>query len=269
MTATQTRAPHSNTSAPLPLYLYGKKPTRVDADGPALRVRIADTAPLRYPLVRIARIIAGPRVEWQATALNLCQQHGLPIVFLDAAGEPTGYLLPAQNKASRLDDVIEEMLDRADWPLHYTPWLRAQRMQLLHTWLHARQTTGHLTQHHEYQELVRQHVYRPETEPVSYPHESVQAGAITAYVLQILHRSGLKPRYWGDNGSVLELAQDIGQLLALTLHLEMHGMGSTLHGDNATLLRILHSFSHQMIEQLPRMLGSLHRHFKTQLEAWR
>lgn len=268
MTATQTRAPHVDTRAPLPLYLYGKKPTRVDADGPALRVSIADTAPLRYPLVRIARIIVGPSVEWQANALQLCQQHGLPIVFLDSAGEPTGYLLPAQSKPSRLDDVIEEMLDRADWPMHYSPWLRAQRMQLLHDWLHARQTDGHTTQHHEYRELVRRHVYQPETEPVSYPHESVQAGAITAHVLQTLHHAGLKPRYWGNNGTALELAQDIGRLLALTLHLEMYGMGSTLHADNATLLRILHSFSQHMIDQLPRLLGNLHRHFKTQLEEW-
>jgi hypothetical protein len=269
MTATQTRAAHVETRAPLPLYLYGKKSTRVDADGPALRVRIADTAPLRYPLVRIARIIVGPRVEWQANALQLCQQHGLPIVFLDSAGEPTGYLLPAQSKPSRLDDVIEEMLDRADWSMHYSPWLRAQRMQLLHDWLHARQTAGQTTQHHEYRELVRRHVYQPETEAVSYPHESVQAGAITAYTLQTLQRGGLKPRYWGDNGSVLELARDLSQLLQLALHLEMYGMGSSLHGDNATLLRILHSYSQQMITQLPRLLGSLHRHFRAQLEAWR
>lgn len=268
MTATQTRAQHANTSAPLPLYLYGKKPTRVQTDGPALRVNIADTAPLRYPLVRIARIIVGAKVEWQADALAVCQQQGLPIVFLDTAGEPTGYLLPAQGKPSRLNDNIEEMLDRADWQLHYRPWLRAQRMQLLHAWLQTRQTAGHTILHSEYRELVRQHVYRPETEPTGYPHENVQAGAITAYVLQTLHHAGLKPRYWGDNGTALELAQDISHLLALALHLEMYGMGSTLHADNTTLLRILHSFSQHMIEQLPRLLGSLHRHFKTQLEAW-
>ena len=261
----------SQTSAPtqrLPLYLYGRQPTQVNADGPALRVCIVGKAPLRYPFARIARVISGPGVEWQAAALAACQRDGLPIVFLDAAGEPTGYLQPVQSKASRLHSVIEEMLGRPDWAMHYSHWLRAERMNLVQAWRRARQTAGKDVIEDDFRELVRQNVYRPETEVFAFPPHSVEGGALTACALQAVHRAGLQARYWGDHGQPLELAAGLTRLLSLALHLEMHGLGASLHGDNAALLRVLHSFGPRTGELMHHLLGSLHRRFRTQLETW-
>lgn len=252
----------------LPLYLYGKAPTQVGADGPALLVRVAHKAPLRYPLSRLSRIIAGARVEWRADALAACQREGLPIVFLDSAGEPTGYLTPIQAKPSRLDHVIEEMLDRADWALHYSHWLRAERMALAQAWRRERLAAGREVDEDDFRELVRQHVYRPESEAHTFPPGSPQAAALAAHVLQTLRQAGLKPRYWGQHGEALELAGDLTRLLGLALHLEMRGLGSSLHGEEAALLRVLHGFAARLNPLLPQLLGSLHRRFKSQLEAW-
>ncbi|MDP2834114.1 MAG: CRISPR-associated endonuclease Cas1 [Pseudomonadota bacterium] len=253
----------------LPLYLYGQSPTQVSANGPALLVRITQKAPLRYPFARLARVIAGPRVEWQASALSACQHEGLPIVFLDGAGEPTGYLQPVQGKPSRLDSVIEEMLDRADWPMHYSHWLRAERMDRVQGWHRARLAAGREVDEDDFRELIRQHVYRPESESFLFTQSSPQAGALTAYSLQALHQAGLKTRYWGSHGDPLELAGDLTRLLSLALHLEMHGLGAGLHGDNAALLRVLHSFGPHIDQLLPHLLGSLHRRLKSLLEEWR
>jgi len=261
----------SRTSPPtkrLPLYLYGRQPTQVNADGPALRVCIVGKTPLRYPFARIARVIAGPRVEWQATALAACQHEGLPIVFLNAAGVPTGYLQSVQGKTSRLHSVLEEMLGRPDWAMHYSHWLRAERMNLLQAWRRARQAAGKDVIEDDFRELVRQHIYRPETETLDLPPHSIEAGALTACTLQTLHLAGLQPRYWGGHGEPLELAADLARLLGLVLHLEMHGMGASLHGENAALLRVLHSFGARLSEHLSHLLGSLHCRFKTQLETW-
>jgi len=268
---TQVAAParHASTAQRLPLYLYGQSPTQVSADGPALRVCVAHKAHSRYPFARIARVIAGPRVEWQASALAACQHEGLPIVFLDGAGEPTGYLQPAQGKPSRLNSVIEEMLDRADWAMHYSHWLRAERMALLQDWRRTRLAAGKAIDADEFRELIRQHVYRPETEACLCALQSPQAGALSAVALQALHQAGLQPRYWGEHGDPLELAGDITRLLGLALHLEMHGLGASLHGDNAALLRVLHSFGARINQLLPHLLGSLHRRLKTLLEEWR
>jgi hypothetical protein len=267
--ATATASGTAAVTRRLPLYLYGQSATQVDADGPALVVRITHKAPLRYPFARLARVIVGPRVEWHARALAACQHAGLPIVFLDAAGEPSGYLQPAQGKPSRLDSDIEEMLDRADWPMHYNHWLRARRMELLRDWRRARLATGNTLDEDDFRELVRQHVYRPETERVDFPQASPQTGALTAYTLQALHQAGLKPRYWSQQGDPLELAGDLTHLLCLALHLEMHGLGAGLRGDNAALLRVLHSFGPRINQLLPQLLGSLHRRLKTLLEEWR
>lgn len=269
MPAHAIASPSAAIGRHLPLYLYGQNPTQVSADGPALLVRIAHKAPLRYPLARIARVIAGPRVEWQASALAACQHEGLPIVFLDAAGEPTGYLQPAQGKHSRLDSDIEEMLDRADWRIHYNHWQRAQRMELLQAWRQARLAAGGETDEADFRELVRQHVYRPETEPDLFAPHSPQAGALTAYTLQALHKTGLKTRYWDEQGKALELAADLTGLTTLALHLELHGLGTSLHGDNAALLRVLHSFGPRIEGLLPHLLGSLRRRLKSLLEEWR
>jgi hypothetical protein len=259
----------SATTARLPLYLYGLSPTQVSTDGPALLVRITHKAPLRYPMGRLARVIAGPRVEWQASALSACQHEGLPIVFLDSAGEPTGYLQPVQAKPSRLDSVIEEMLDRADWPLHYGLWQRAERMARLQAWHSARLAAGKEIDTAEYRELVRQYVYQPDTAESVYTPASPQAAALTAYTLQTLHHAGLKTRYWGPRGDPLELAADLTRQLGLALTLELHGLGAAIHGDHASLLQVLHRLGPRIEPLLLHLLGNLHRRLKTLLEEWR
>ena len=267
--ATHCANQRSAATQRLPLYLYGQSPTQVSADGPALLVRIAHKAPLRYPFARLARVIVGPRVEWRADALAACQHQGLPIVFLDGAGEPTGYLQPVQGKPARLNGVIEEMLDRVDWRMHYSHWLRAERMRLLHDWRRAQEAAGKVVDAGDFRELVRQHVYRPDTATLPFAPASPQAGALSAYTLQALHQAGLQPRYWGNHGDPLELAGDLTRLLGLALHLEMHGLGTAMHGDNAALLHVLHSFGARISQRLHHLIGSLHRRLKTLLEEWR
>lgn len=249
----------------LPLYLYGHNATQVSADGPALLVRVIHKAPMRYPYIRLARIICGPGVEWQARALAACRHQGLPIIFLDQDGEPTGYLQPMQGKPSRLDTAIEETLDRADWETHYHHWLRARRMELVEDWHRRQQASGHEIDPDDYRELIREHVYQADA-----PHltRGPQAAALTAFSLDALHHAGLKPRYWGLHGAPLELATDLTSLLGLALHLQMRGLGHALHGDNASLLRVLHSYGPYLYALLPHLLGSLHRRLKSLLEEW-
>jgi hypothetical protein len=269
MTQAHAQTAQTPRTQQLPLYLLGKNPTRVETDGPALLVRTQHKSPLRYPFARIARVIAAERVEWQARALAACQHEGTPIVFLDGAGNPAGYLLPAQGKPSRLDSVLEEILERPDWQQHYRNWLRARRMQRLKCWLQAQQDTGRECDSETFRERVRQHVYRAETESAASANDSMQTAAITAYVLQTLHRAGLKPRYWGNRGEALELATDLVSLLELALELEKSGLGAAAHGNPAAMLRIMQSFAGNMPKLLPELLGSLHRHLKSQLEEWR
>ncbi|OGT88824.1 MAG: hypothetical protein A2514_08240 [Gammaproteobacteria bacterium RIFOXYD12_FULL_61_37] len=257
------------TSPRLPLYLQGKRPTQVGADGPALRVIVANGAPLRYPLARLARVISTQRVNWRGEAIAACLCEGLPIVFLDNAGEPAGYLMPLQGKPSRLDGLLEELLALPEGDVCYNNWLRAARMSLLHAWRHRREQAGEPIAEEEFHELIHRHLYQPELENHAFVRAGPYAGALLARVLQALHQAGLKPRYWCHQGRPIELAADIAQLLGLSLYLDMRGFMDQAQGDNAALLYLLHKAGSRLETGLTELLGSLHRRVKIRVEEWR
>lgn len=253
----------------LPLYLYGRVATQVGADGPALLVRRAGKAPARYPLNRLSRIISGARVEWSARALSACLDNDLPIVFLDHAGQPAGYLHAAQTKPSRLDDLLMELLDRPDGLGRYTLWLRHERKRVLHAWRSGRAAAGADIGEDEYRELVRRHVYRDEDGPLGLAGEHLYRGALSAYAIDQIQRAGARPIYWGQHGQPLRLADDLAELLALDLSLQLRGLGRAAQGDDAALLTLLHAFGESLAECCRRTLGRLHRHIKETLDEWR
>ncbi|MBK7051976.1 MAG: CRISPR-associated endonuclease Cas1 [Rhodoferax sp.] len=57
---------------------------------------------LRYPLVLIARVVSSTVVNWSGAATALCLQSGIGISWINAKGESTGRLLPAQAPSSHL-----------------------------------------------------------------------------------------------------------------------------------------------------------------------
>jgi hypothetical protein len=119
----------------------------------------------------------------------------------------------------------------------------------------------------DYRELIREHVYQADAPS---HHRAPQAAALTAFNLDAIHHAGLKPRYWGLHGAPLELAADLTQLLGLAPHLQTQGLGHALHGDNASLLPVLHSYGSYLdaLQPPPHLLGSLHRRHKSLVKEW-
>lgn len=271
-------APPSSRHAPataseparrLPLYLYGRNKTRVGVDGPALLVQRANKSPARYPLARLSRVISGASVEWTAAALALCLEHELPIVFLDRAGEPAGYLHPVQAKPSRLDALIRELLARPDGMTQYAQWLRAERMRVLRLWRQVQEAAGGSVASEDYRELARRHVYAGEPALLGLAGERLYQSAVHAYALEQVQRAGLRVIYWAHDGLPLLLAADLAGLLALALMLELRGLGGAVQGDDAALLRVLHSYGRSLAERCERIFASLHRRLSELLDEWR
>ncbi|MDG4554111.1 MAG: CRISPR-associated endonuclease Cas1 [Candidatus Competibacter sp.] len=75
-----------------PLYLRGGPGLRVEADGPALRLRRPAKAAVWYPLARLARVVSSGMVDWDAEALLACAEAGVPVVFLRRDGSVRAYL---------------------------------------------------------------------------------------------------------------------------------------------------------------------------------
>ena len=252
----------------LPLYLYGRSKTTVGVDGPALLVRRAGKAPARYPLARVSRVISGAGVEWTAAALATCLAHELPIVFLDGAGEPAGYLHPVQAKRSVLDALIRELLDRPDGMEKYSVWLRNERMRTLYAWCRARQAAGEAIVQQDYRELARRYVYAGEHALCGLAGGRLYESAAHAYALEQIQRAGLCVVYWAQHGQPLRLAADLADILSFALMLELRGLASAVQGDDAALLRVLHTYGRSLGERCEQVFAHLHRFLSELLDEW-
>lgn len=252
-----------------PLYLCARLKARVDADGPALRVRSAGRVEARYPLYRVSRVIASNRVDWSAAALEACLQAGIPIVIVAGSGAPLGSVQPACVAASRISEDIEELLDRPDWREIYDNWLRAARMRVLSEWRMQRDAAGDPLAPGEFKEMVRSQVYgRADVIPFEQS-TGLWRAALCALAATGLRRAGLQPVYWGAGGTALHFLDDMARVLELRLRLEVRvSIEQALNGE-ALALRVFHSISDKLDVQSGRILLSLARRVKQVLAEWR
>lgn len=250
----------------LPLYLLGQDSLTVDIDGPALLVKGRLRAPGRFPLQRLSRIVAGPKVQWLTHALLACLEQGIPVIFVDGRGAPTGYLHAINERPSRLDECLRELLDRPDWQEHYEDWRRAARMRVLEGWRTQRHRSGLPVPNAEYQRLLREEVYRFKPAMVA---ANIYHAALIALIASLLKNASLAPRYWGLDGQALELQRDIADVLALSLRLEMGDLGAALDGQAPAMLIAFHHLAPRLEHHAQLLLGRLHHCLKERLEEWR
>lgn len=264
-----------NISCPLasdprrPLYLGVRLKGRVDTDGPALRVRAAGRAEARFPLSRVSRVIASPRVDWGAGALRACMDNGVPIVIVGDDGEPLGSFHPAQPRATRLAEDIEEFVDRPDWREFYEVWLRAERMRVLREWRNGRSADDAAVDARKFGELARMYVYGADAERPLGECGGRWRGALHALAAVAIRRAGVQPVHWGSGGQALNVLRDLASLLELRLRLEVReGIEHGLEGE-ATVLLVFRVISEDLEMQAHRSLGSLARRVRQVLAEWR
>ena len=112
-----------------PLYLRGGPGMRVDADGPALRVRRPARAALWFPLARLARVVSSGAVQWECEALLACAEAGTPVVFLHRDGSVRGYLFGGDARSRDPHDLLysrlRARLSRPGGMARYDAWRTA------------------------------------------------------------------------------------------------------------------------------------------------
>ena len=252
-----------------PLFLGPMLHGRVDADGPALRVRAAQRAETRFPLDRVSRIVASARVNWSADALRACLQSGIPIVIVGEDGSPLGSVHPARAQVSSFAAALEELLDWPDWRDTYGCWLRTARMRVLADWRRTRQADGVSVDPRAYQELVKRHIYRRQPTPAAHEMQGLWRAAVYALAAATAARWGLPPLMWGSGGDALDLQRDLSDLLELRLRLEVYQEMEAALKNEATMLFVLQSLTEKLELEAGRALGSLARRVKQVLTEWR
>lgn len=230
---------------------------RIDADGPALRVRVERRAEMRFPLDRVSRIVAGAHVTWSADALRACLERAIPIVIVKRDGSPLGSVQPARVRPARLADALEELLDWPDWHDIYRCWLRAARMRVVTEWRREQETQGAKIDLASYLDFVKRHVYRAEPPPAAHEMSPLWRGALYALALEAIERWGAPPMTWTSGGEAIDLRRDLAELLELRLRLEV-SLGASLEGER-TMLFVFHALAGKLEFDAGRALRSLAR----------
>lgn len=113
------------------LYLDRSSAT-IRLDGPSLEVRSDGSAPLRYPLARVSRIIVGAGVRLEGAALAACLKQGIPVAFLEPRDTAIGFAIPAHSRRSGANEALENFLARTGWEAQFENWRRsAERRECL------------------------------------------------------------------------------------------------------------------------------------------
>jgi hypothetical protein len=107
-----------------PLYVQGAE-TRVERDGPALKIGCPGQAERWFPLRRISQVVSADRVEWATGALLACAEAGITVSFLGEDGTVLARVLGKPGERTELPQRFADFLLRPDWRELYEQWLTA------------------------------------------------------------------------------------------------------------------------------------------------
>lgn len=204
-----------------PLYLRGGPGMRVDADGPALRVRRPARAAQWFPLARVARVVSSGAVAWDCEALLACAEAGTPVVFLQRDGSVRGYLFGGDARSRDPHDLLytrlRARLTRPGGMARYGDWreamtraaIRALGAQL------GRRLDGEAP-HRLRQALVETRRRYAGAGPAALI-EGRLRGWLAALSAELLAEVGLDAARWSKLDFGIDLAGDLGELLGWAL----------------------------------------------------
>lgn len=235
------------------LYLGGRDHKRVSCTDEALVVTNTRAQVMRFPLVRVARVVSSADVvDWSGPALALCMRAGIGITWLDTEGQPVGSIYAQPRTTPSLATALELWTERADGVALYQNWLRARRMDTLVRWLqeHAASISPH-----QWETTKRDYVYASQY-TVHLP--PTLRGLCLAYVAAQLNSHGLSPQLWGPRLENMSLDEDLCELLWAEMNLSAGTLADTV-SDSATATQLFERWSARNASALTLHLVHLHR----------
>ncbi|MCP5197803.1 MAG: CRISPR-associated endonuclease Cas1 [Gammaproteobacteria bacterium] len=204
-----------------PLYLRGNPGMRVEADGPALRVRQPAKAALLFPLTRVVRVVSSGAVQWEGEALLACAEAAVPVVFLYRDGAVRAYLFGKNTRARDPHDLLysrlRARLTRPNGMKRYDQWRRTMTqaaVQALHEQWGSRFTEHHPGRLRQDLAVIRQRYAGPG------PAELIDArlhGLLVGLSAELLAEVGLDAQCWPKLDFAFDLAGDLADLLRWAL----------------------------------------------------
>lgn len=235
------------------LYLGGREHKRVSCTEEALVVTNARAQVMRFPLVRVARVVSSADVvDWSGPALSLCLRAGIGITWLNAQGQAVGSIYTQTRSTPSLSTALELWAERSDGAQRYQNWLRSRRMDTLVRWQKEHAIT---VSPQQWETTKREYVYASQF-TVHLP--AALRGLCLAYVAAQLNSHGLTPLLWGPQLESLQLDEDLCQLLWEEMNLNAGTLTNQID-DTATLTQLFERWSARNASALTIHLAHLHR----------
>lgn len=266
--AHQPARPHAsplNAPARKPLYLTTPHRACIDAASDnSLVLRRDGTAPQRFPIARIERIICNRNATWTGGALTLCLTEAVPIVWLDGHGHALGNTQARRVRPLAFATALETYLELPDWQQRFDNWLARRRLETLTAWALRATLAGHGPDARQLETLKREYVYHGQ-HPQAFEPEG--EGWCHALVVGRLQREGLQSRYWGFDGSALDLAANLAGLLWAELNLDCGTLPASAER-GIVVAHLFETWARRREARLLAHLGDLKRHLAREIDAW-
>lgn len=247
-----------------PLYLLSEANISCDVANDVLLVRRPGTAVQRFPLARITRIVTGNKVAWSGRALTACLENGVTMTWVDGRGHPLGNTQPRCVKPESLTTLIETYLEMPDWTSRFDNWRARRRLETLVTSTKRHAEAGQLVSASRFAERKRAYVQHGQFSEVF---EHIGESFCHAFAIDRLHKIGLQARYFGYDGTVLELGPELASLLWAEFNFDAGSLFDTAEMSEL-VVRVFESWSHLREGRLLEHVGDLRRHLSREIDSW-
>lgn len=208
-----------------PLYLQNGGARLIDLDASRrLRIECKGQADKYIPLHHVSRIVCSSTLEINCRVLIACMQSGIPLAVIDKRGQTLGWCMGSRRKESSLKQLLLHALDDPNWAELYSHWVSLQKIVIAtHNLVLCGVPTTASARHDPRAALCNAHFQKHQQPCAKFLDISAEMAKqeLGARLLQEVGAPELLA--WYRPG--LNLINDLGQLVGLYAHTDLHHCG--------------------------------------------
>lgn len=259
-----TVMPHASAHA-RPLYLHNGSAQRLSLDASRrLRIQCKDQPERFIPLHHVSRIVCSSTLDISATVLMACLQSGIPLGILNTDGSTLGWCMGARRKETTLCQLLTHALDDPLWTALYAEWKQQQTLAVAAQALLLCDVPATPSARQNPRAALCNAHFRKHQQACAQPVNAL-ARLAQHELAAHLAREASEPQLLAWHRPGLNLIDDLGQLVALHAHIDLHHAPLLPTTDKLTPWAIRHYEKHaahwqQRIGRLTQAFEQFLRH---------
>ncbi|MEX1167651.1 MAG: CRISPR-associated endonuclease Cas1 [Hydrogenophaga sp.] len=206
----------------IPLYLNQGTTLTLDIDAAQrLRIERAHMPERRIPLHLVSRIVCSSLVNISSGALLACMKRGIPLAIVEPSGKTIGWCFGTRRTENSLRELLRHALDDPTWETHYTQWQDNQRLAISTQVLLLCQVPASAAARTNPRAALCNAHKRKHQQPCGHAVDAIAQLAQHELAAHLGAEAGDPALLaWAKPG--LNLINDLGKLLSLQAHIDVH-----------------------------------------------